>query len=170
MSPEIYPSWNNTHSAPPYLAHWIGSHLKLLTLFLTPNISGTTQVPKPGTDVLLDLLSIGTPTPAQSSISASDILSSIQDNKMPANTLERLSSTSSISVQPPSTPANASMMDLLDGFGSSQPLPGTRLISISNSVRLQIFSQDNHNYLLLKQKTMVLFIHLLLHMRAAPWG
>lgn len=85
--------------------------------------SGMTQVPKAGTDVLLDLLSIGTPPPAQSSLSTPDILSSSQDNKMPAPTLERLSSPSSISIQASSPAGAAPMMDLLDGFASNLPLP-----------------------------------------------
>ncbi|RVW47209.1 AP-1 complex subunit gamma-2 [Vitis vinifera] len=85
--------------------------------------SGMTQVPKAGTDVLLDLLSIGTPPPAQSSLSTPDILSSSQDNKMPAPTLERLSSPSSISIQASSPAGAAPMMDLLDGFAPNLPLP-----------------------------------------------
>lgn len=87
------------------------------------------QVPKASTDALLDLLSIGTPPPTESSLSLSDILSSGQDNKMPAAKLERMSSLSSIAV-PSSSPAGPSpMVDLLDGLAPNLPVPGKHLIS-----------------------------------------
>ncbi|MBA0759910.1 hypothetical protein Gotri_022721, partial [Gossypium trilobum] len=79
---------------------------------------GTSQPPKAGTDVLLDLLSIGTSPPAQSSSSASNILSSIQDDKASLANLNGLASLTSLS--PNATSASpAPMMDLLDGFGPS---------------------------------------------------
>ncbi|TYH88239.1 hypothetical protein ES332_D01G173600v1 [Gossypium tomentosum] len=79
---------------------------------------GTSQPPKAGTDVLLDLLSIGTSPPAQSSSSASNILSSIQDDKTSLVNLNGLASLTSLS--PNATSASpAPMMDLLDGFGPS---------------------------------------------------
>lgn len=84
---------------------------------------GTSQAPKAGTDVLLDLLSIGTPLPVQGSLSTPDILSSGQDNKSPIATLDVLSSPSPFSSQSTSAGA-ASMLDLLDGFGPSPPNPG----------------------------------------------
>lgn len=67
-----------------------------------------------GTDVLLDLLSIGTPPP-QSDSSTSDILSSVQDNKLPVAPLDGLLS--------PSTPVTP-VIDLLDGFAVKPPTPG----------------------------------------------
>ncbi|KAI3812107.1 hypothetical protein L1987_16812 [Smallanthus sonchifolius] len=81
-----------------------------------PSQSGTTQAQKNGTDVLLDLLSIGSPPPENSS-SAPDILSLSQDNKISVSPLDSLSSATRPSVQASST----AMMDLLDGFGPSPP-------------------------------------------------
>ncbi|KAJ9188003.1 hypothetical protein P3X46_003405 [Hevea brasiliensis] len=80
--------------------------------------SGTNQASKAGTDVLLDLLSIGSTTPVQSNSSTPDMLSSGLDNQKQIATLDALSSPL------PSAPANSSvgassMMDLLDGFASS---------------------------------------------------
>ncbi|KAL8267448.1 hypothetical protein R6Q59_004792 [Mikania micrantha] len=80
--------------------------------------SGTSQAQKSSTDVLLDLLSIGSPPP-QNSSSAPDILSLTQENKTSISPLDSLSSTTMPSAQTSST----AMMDLLDGFGSSAPLP-----------------------------------------------
>ena len=74
-------------------------------------------VPQNGTDVLLDLLSIGTP-PAQSNSSTPDILLSLQDNKTPAAPLDGLLSPSSHTAQ--TTP----VIDLLNGFEISPPKPG----------------------------------------------
>ncbi|XP_008221773.1 PREDICTED: AP-1 complex subunit gamma-2-like isoform X1 [Prunus mume] len=81
--------------------------------------SGVNHAPKNGTDVLLDLLSIGSPT--QSSQSVSDMLSSSQDNKTPVSPLEGLSSPSSNSIQPTSSAGAAPAIDLLDGFSSNPP-------------------------------------------------
>ncbi|KAK9188948.1 hypothetical protein WN944_020353 [Citrus x changshan-huyou] len=75
---------------------------------------GTSQAPKAGTDVLLDLLSIGSP-PVQNNSTPSDILSSSQDNKSSVAILDGLSPT-------PSGGA-ASMIDLLDGFVPNSPKP-----------------------------------------------
>ncbi|KAH9709067.1 AP-1 complex subunit gamma-2 [Citrus sinensis] len=75
---------------------------------------GTSQAPKAGTDVLLDLLSIGSP-PVQNNSTPSDILSSSQDNKSSVAKLDGLSPT-------PSGGA-ASMIDLLDGFVPNSPKP-----------------------------------------------
>ncbi|KAK8512886.1 hypothetical protein V6N13_090374 [Hibiscus sabdariffa] len=77
------------------------------------------QPPKGGTDVLLDLLSIGTSPPAQSSSSASDILSSIQDNTASLANLNGLTSLSPLSANGNSPASPAPVMDLLDGFGPS---------------------------------------------------
>lgn len=82
---------------------------------------GTGEAPKAGTDVLLDLLSIGT-TPVQSS--STDILSASQDEKSPVGALDGLSSSSSLPVQATSSDRASSMMDLLDGFGPSPPKTG----------------------------------------------
>lgn len=80
-----------------------------------------------GTDVLLDLLSIGDP-PAQSSSSTSDILSSVQDNKLPVAPLDGLLS--------PSAPATP-VIDLLDGFAVKPPSPGKNFGSIWKSFQLR---------------------------------
>ncbi|KAF3431304.1 hypothetical protein FNV43_RR26035 [Rhamnella rubrinervis] len=95
----------------------------LLGVDLLPssNQSGINPVPQNGTDVLLDLLSIGTP-PAQSSPSTPDILSSSQDNKTPVSPLEGL-------LSPPSQPKQAAsagaapVVDFLDGFAANPPKP-----------------------------------------------
>ncbi|PQQ03943.1 AP-1 complex subunit gamma-2-like isoform X2 [Prunus yedoensis var. nudiflora] len=81
--------------------------------------SGVNHAPKNGTNVLLDLLSIGSPT--QSSQSVSDMLSSSQDNKTPFSPLEGLSSPSSNSIQPTSSAGAAPVIDFLDGFSSNPP-------------------------------------------------
>ncbi|XP_065860988.1 AP-1 complex subunit gamma-2-like [Euphorbia lathyris] len=78
---------------------------------------GTNHAPKAGTDVLLDLLSIGT-TPLRNN--ESDILSAAPNNQTPIATLDVLSSPL------PSAQANSSlgaspMMDLLDGFTPNPP-------------------------------------------------
>lgn len=80
------------------------------------------HAPKAGTDVLLDLLSIG--TPAQSNSSPPDILSSSKDNKLPVSTSDGLSRPPSQPVHTTSSGGAASMMDLLDGFVSNSPKPG----------------------------------------------
>ncbi|KAK6922155.1 Clathrin/coatomer adaptor, adaptin-like, N-terminal [Dillenia turbinata] len=114
------------------------------------SLSGTSQAPKSGTDVLLDLLSIGSP-PAQSSTSTADILSPGQDNTS-VSTLQRISSPSSLSAQGSSPAQAAPMMDLLDGFSSSLPVAGNGLTypSIvafeSNSLRINFdFSKTPGN-------------------------
>ncbi|KAL0327245.1 UNVERIFIED_CONTAM: AP-1 complex subunit gamma-2 [Sesamum angustifolium] len=84
------------------------------------NISGTNQTQKSGTDVLLDLLSIGTP-PAQSSTSTLDILSS--NNKNSVDVLGKLPT--SPLAQASSPVGSSPVMDLLGGFGTSQSVPVT---------------------------------------------
>ncbi|KAL3569648.1 hypothetical protein D5086_029538 [Populus alba] len=86
-----------------------------------PTQSGIGQIQKAGTDVLLDLLSIG--TPVQSSSPTTDILSSSQNGKSPIATLDALSSPSSLSAQATSSARAVPMMDLLDGFGPSPLKP-----------------------------------------------
>lgn len=80
---------------------------------------GPSQAPKAGTDVLLDLLSIGAP-PIQNSSTPSEILS--QDNKSSVAILDGLSPTPSLSAHTTSGGA-ASMIDLLDGFVPNSPKP-----------------------------------------------
>ncbi|XP_050236513.1 AP-1 complex subunit gamma-2-like [Mercurialis annua] len=78
---------------------------------------GANQTPKAGTDVLLDLLSIGSP-PVQSSSPTADMLLSSQNNQTPISTLDSVLSSSPSSQVNSSTRASP-MMDLLDGFGPS---------------------------------------------------
>ncbi|KAF5746623.1 hypothetical protein HS088_TW06G00794 [Tripterygium wilfordii] len=96
----------------------------LLGVDLSPVSSelGTGQAPKSGTDVLLDLLSIGLPPPVQNSSSTPDILSSGQDNKSSFATLDGLTSPSHIT-QATSPAGPAPVMDLLDGFGPNPLVP-----------------------------------------------
>ncbi|KAL8534094.1 hypothetical protein ACS0TY_010203 [Phlomoides rotata] len=94
----------------------------LLGVDLSPTSQGTNQTPKSGTDVLLDLLSIGTPT-AQSTSPMLDILSSGQDNKRSEGLLDQLAPPSASSAPSSSPIASSSMMDLLDGFGPSPSVP-----------------------------------------------
>ncbi|KAI3731475.1 hypothetical protein L1987_62663 [Smallanthus sonchifolius] len=82
--------------------------------------SGTIQPQKSGTDVLLDLLSTGSP-PAQNGSSTADILSISQDNdKTTVNALNSLSSPVVTSTQGSLT---SPIMDLLDGFGPDPTMP-----------------------------------------------
>ncbi|XP_020979092.1 AP-1 complex subunit gamma-2 isoform X1 [Arachis ipaensis] len=81
-----------------------------------PQQSGAGQPSKSGTDVLLDLLSVG--SPAQSSSSTVDILSSNTNGKSPVSPLDDISSLS-LSSRANSNAGAAPMMDLLDGFGPS---------------------------------------------------
>lgn len=76
----------------------------MLILYLI-SVSGTTQPSKAGADILLDLVSFGSPAP--SSISG-DLLS-VDENNAPVTTINAISSNS------PTAPS--SVMDLLDGFG-----------------------------------------------------
>ncbi|KAM6562159.1 hypothetical protein CsatB_022157 [Cannabis sativa] len=83
------------------------------------NQPGTNHAVQNGTDVLLDLLSIGTP-PAQNISSTPDIFSSVQDNKTPLAPLDLLLSPSHSTQATP--PRDASVIDLLDGFGAKPPV------------------------------------------------
>ncbi|KAL3631045.1 hypothetical protein CASFOL_024029 [Castilleja foliolosa] len=107
----------------------------LLGVDLSPASEGINQTQKSGTDVLLDLLSIGSPS-AQNSSSMLDILSSGQDSKSsgsmlsnlassfaPESILDTLASPSAPSAQASSPVGSSSMMDLLDGFGPSPSPP-----------------------------------------------
>ncbi|XP_042052992.1 AP-1 complex subunit gamma-2-like isoform X2 [Salvia splendens] len=97
----------------------------LLGVDLSPAspVSGTNnKAPKNGTDALLDLLSVGAPT-AQSSSSMLDMLSSEQDNKRSEGLLDNFASLSTSSAHSSSAVSSSSMMDLLDGFGTSSSVP-----------------------------------------------
>ncbi|PNY03729.1 ap-1 complex subunit gamma-2-like protein [Trifolium pratense] len=76
--------------------------------------SGAGQASKSGTDVLLDLLSIGSPVQSNSV----DILSSNTSNKAPVSPLDDLSS---LSLSSRSTSNAGPVMDLLGGISSSPP-------------------------------------------------
>ncbi|OIV93085.1 hypothetical protein TanjilG_20747 [Lupinus angustifolius] len=82
--------------------------------------SGAGQTLKNGTDVLLDLLSMGSPS-APSTSSTVDILSSNASNGAPVSPLNDLSSLS-LSSRATSNAGAAPIMDLLDGF---PPSPST---------------------------------------------
>nr|XP_043624267.1 AP-1 complex subunit gamma-2-like [Erigeron canadensis]XP_043624268.1 AP-1 complex subunit gamma-2-like [Erigeron canadensis] len=83
--------------------------------------SGTTQPQKSGADVLLDLLSTGSP-PTQNGTSAAGLSSIGQDNKTSVSELNSLSS--SIVPSERKSPAGGfPIMDLLDGFGPNPPMP-----------------------------------------------
>lgn len=83
---------------------------------------GMNQSAKTGTDVLLDLLSIGD-GPAQNRSPASDIFAPSQDKKFPAATLDVLALDQTLPGSA-SSPAAASILDLLGGFDANPPVPG----------------------------------------------
>ncbi|XP_022956970.1 AP-1 complex subunit gamma-2-like isoform X2 [Cucurbita moschata] len=85
-----------------------------LDLSAAPEKSGSNPTPISGTDVLLDLLSIGTSPPAQSTASATDILSN--QEKSPTSQLDGLSSLSSLSANKPSAAVSSPTIDLLGGL------------------------------------------------------
>nr|AAC28338.1 gamma-adaptin 1 [Arabidopsis thaliana]AAD28247.1 gamma-adaptin 1 [Arabidopsis thaliana] len=77
---------------------------------------GATQAPKAGTDLLLDILSIGTPSPAQNSTSSIGLLSIADVNNNPSIALYTLSSPAPPHV---ATTSSTGMFDLLDGLSPS---------------------------------------------------
>ncbi|CAI9092868.1 OLC1v1028213C3 [Oldenlandia corymbosa var. corymbosa] len=88
------------------------------------NVSPTSSPPGPNhahNDLLMDLLTIGTP-PAQNSSSVPDILSPNQDKLSSINILDQLSSPAA-SVEGKIPPASSPMLDLMDGFGDSPSNP-----------------------------------------------
>ncbi|KAJ4961224.1 hypothetical protein NE237_021134 [Protea cynaroides] len=97
-------------------------------------LSGTSQRPPSGTDVLLDLLSIG--SPVQTNPSSPSISLPNQDSKTSVTPLERLSSLSSLSTQVSSPGGGAPMVDLLDGLSPS-------LSMAENKFQGSNFSGDN---------------------------
>ncbi|KAL8142389.1 hypothetical protein V2J09_015421 [Rumex salicifolius] len=90
-------------------------------LSIEPSQSGGIQNNKAGTDVLLDLLSIGN-TPVTNSTPTSDILSLTHENKSSSLPLENVASLSSVFTQMSSNQA-APMLDLLGGLALSPPPP-----------------------------------------------
>ncbi|KAL8550469.1 hypothetical protein ACS0TY_009050 [Phlomoides rotata] len=92
----------------------------LLGVDVTPvSTQGTDQAQKSGNDMLLDLLSVGTP-PAQNSSSALDILSPSQANQNSVDMLGNLATPSpAAQISSPISP----MLDLLDSFGPSPSVP-----------------------------------------------
>ncbi|KAF5191561.1 Ap-1 complex subunit gamma-1 [Thalictrum thalictroides] len=78
-----------------------------------PSLTG--QAPSNGTDILMELLSIGTPA-AQNDVSTSDLLSTNHNNTPSGTPLERLSPPSPFSPQVSTPTATTPVMDLLDGF------------------------------------------------------
>jgi AP-1 complex subunit gamma-1 len=92
-------------------------------------ILGATHTSKNGTDVLLDLLSIGSPSapiespPAQSNSSIINMLSPSTSKREPISSLDDLSSVS-LSSRASSTAGAASMTDLLDVFASGPSASG----------------------------------------------
>ncbi|XP_073050182.1 AP-1 complex subunit gamma-2-like isoform X1 [Primulina eburnea] len=96
----------------------------LLGVDLSSSSQGTNRTQINGTDVLLDLLSIGTPpSESQSDSSPFDILQSGKDNKTSVTVLDNLASNSAPSAKTFSPVGSSSMMDLLDGFGPSSSAP-----------------------------------------------
>lgn len=89
-------------------------------LSLAPSQSGTSQNKKPGTDALLDLLSIGD-LPAANSSQTPDIMSLSLESKTAGGALDGLSSLASIPTQVSAPSAAPPVVDLLDGLSSSQP-------------------------------------------------
>lgn len=99
--------------------------VSLVMIFKLCNVSGATPAPKAGTDLLLDILSIGTPSPAQNSTSAIDLLSTADMNNNSSTALDALSSSA-----PPHIATTASaggMFDLLDGLSPSPSKEGKEM-------------------------------------------
>ncbi|CAN1321053.1 AP-1 complex subunit gamma-2 [Linum perenne] len=81
---------------------------------------GTSEAPKAGTDVLLDLLSIGSTSGQENNLATLDIISSAEDNKPAIAPLDVLAA------PPPAHAASSTasnMMDLLDGFAPAPSKP-----------------------------------------------
>ncbi|XP_031122511.1 AP-1 complex subunit gamma-2-like [Ipomoea triloba] len=95
----------------------------LLGVDLSPatSLPGSNHVQKSGTDVLLDLLSIGTPPPQNSSPSTELVLIN-ENNKSSVDLLDRLSSPSAPLAQNSSPVGISPVMDLLDGISSPAAL------------------------------------------------
>lgn len=89
--------------------------------------AGSNPAPKSGTDVLLDLLSIGTTPPAQSSAFPTDILSN--QEKSPTSQLDGLSSLSLLPASKASGPVSSSTIDLLGGLAPNVASSGGKLVN-----------------------------------------
>ena len=88
------------------------------------NVSGATPGPKAGADLLMDILSIGTPSPAQNNTSSVDLLSTPGINKNPSNALDTLSSPALPHIA--TTASAGGMFDLLDGLTPSPSKEGKK--------------------------------------------
>lgn len=87
---------------------------------------GSSKAPNLGTDALLDLLSIGTPT--QSTSPTIDNLTPSKDRKSPLAVLDLDTlSSPSISAKASSPAGSGSLMDLLDVASPVQPSPGKKI-------------------------------------------
>lgn len=84
---------------------------------------GATLAPKASTDLLMDILSIGTPSPAQNSTSSIDLLSTADVNNNPSIALDTLSSPAPSHT---ATTAPTGMFDLLDGLSPSPSKEGKK--------------------------------------------
>lgn len=82
---------------------------------------GATLAPRTGTDLLMDILSIGTPSPAQNSTSSVDLLSTADVNSNPSIALDTLSSPAPPHV---ATTSSNGMFDLLHGLSPSPSKEG----------------------------------------------
>lgn len=130
------------------------------------NTLGIDATQKSGTDVLLDLLSIGTPA-SQSNSSMLDVLSPVQDNKSSVDMLNGLSSPAP-SVQTPSRARSSPMMDLMDGFGPTSSVPGTWSLASVHMFLLNYFIHVIFTHCFELQRQVDRPILQLLHLRAAP--
>ncbi|CAL9216101.1 unnamed protein product [Arabidopsis halleri] len=98
-------------SGPDFLQDLLG-----VDLGASSSQHGATLAPKTGTDLLMDILSIGTPSPAQNSTSSVDLLSTADVNSNPSIALDTLSSPAPPHV---ATTSSNGMFDLLDGLSPS---------------------------------------------------
>ncbi|KAG7598121.1 Armadillo-type fold [Arabidopsis suecica] len=98
-------------SGPDFLQDLLG-----VDLGASSSQPGATLAPKTGTDLLMDILSIGTPSPAQNSTSSVDLLSTADVNSNPSIALDTLSSPAPPHV---ATTSSTNMFDLLDGLSPS---------------------------------------------------
>lgn len=88
--------------------------------------SGSNAASKSGTDVLLDLLSIGTTVPTQSTASATDILSN--QEKSPTSQLDGLASLSSLPASKASAAISSPTIDLLGALAPNVASAGGKFV------------------------------------------
>ncbi|CAE5958383.1 unnamed protein product [Arabidopsis arenosa] len=98
-------------SGPDFLQDLLG-----VDLGASSSQPGATLAPRTGTDLLMDILSIGTPSPAQNSTSSVDLLSTADVNSNPSIALDTLSSPAPPHV---ATTSSNGMFDLLHGLSPS---------------------------------------------------